>query len=224
MLQTTRTDTSAPAGEPTLSRREQNKLSTRQAIATAALNLMRAHGHAALTVEMVADEAHVSRRTFFNYYSSIDDALGEHIRVVLETAFEELDAVSTDTSIFDATFIAFSALVTSRTLEPVAFLCAADTHTPSLRAAALYYWQEYAEKFAQRIIAKRPELDPFEVAIYAQNTIGACNIAFEHWGATLAGPPTDQDLKHLEALLTRALEVLRFGFTSISENTTEQGA
>lgn len=219
-----RTAAALPRPDQPLSRREQNKITTRHSIAQAALDLMRQHGHHALTVELIADAAQVSRRTFFNYFASIDDALSEHIRVVLERAFEELDAVPANTPVIEATFIAFQALVSSKSLESVAYLCAADTQSPSLKGAALFYWQEYSGLIAQHIIAKRPEIDPFHITVFAQSTIGACYVAFEHWGHTLSGPPTSADLQQLERLLTTALELIKTGFTSLSVPTPEQSA
>lgn len=61
----------------TTSRREQNKARTREALLGAIRSRVSAHGVEALTVEDITEEAGVSRRTFFNYFASIEAALVE---------------------------------------------------------------------------------------------------------------------------------------------------
>lgn len=55
--------------------RERKKAATRQALHVAAVRLAMAHGADKLTVEAVADEAGVSRRTFSNYFANKEEAL-----------------------------------------------------------------------------------------------------------------------------------------------------
>jgi AcrR family transcriptional regulator len=62
--------TSAPLG-----RRDRKKSATREALRQAALRLALEHGYEQLTVEAITDAADVSVRTFFNYFTSKDDAL-----------------------------------------------------------------------------------------------------------------------------------------------------
>jgi AcrR family transcriptional regulator len=63
--------------------RQRKKEATRQALHEAVLHLAMERGLDAVTVDAVADEANVSRRTFFNYFTSKEDALlyGDRIRV-----------------------------------------------------------------------------------------------------------------------------------------------
>lgn len=64
-----------PSGDAGLGRRERKKLQTRRALQGAALRLAVAHGVGEVTVEQIADAADVSSRTFFNYFSSKEEAL-----------------------------------------------------------------------------------------------------------------------------------------------------
>ncbi|MGC1207290.1 MAG: TetR/AcrR family transcriptional regulator [Ornithinimicrobium sp.] len=64
-----------------LSRRELNKERTRESVRAAVLELAAHRPLAEITVEEIADHAGVSRRTFFNYYASIDAVLVEATRM-----------------------------------------------------------------------------------------------------------------------------------------------
>src|SRR5687768_8989636 len=64
---------SVVAGE--VGRRERKKLETRRALAHAALHLAAEKGPDQVTIEEIADAADVSVRTFFNYFSSKEEAI-----------------------------------------------------------------------------------------------------------------------------------------------------
>src|SRR4051794_35704611 len=55
--------------------RERKKAATRQSLHDAAVRLATEHGPDRITVEAIADEAGVSRRTFSNYFGSKEEAL-----------------------------------------------------------------------------------------------------------------------------------------------------
>jgi AcrR family transcriptional regulator len=64
--------------------RERKKAATRLALHEAVLRLTLEHGLDSVTVEAVADEARVSRRTFSNYFASKEDAILYGDRVHME--------------------------------------------------------------------------------------------------------------------------------------------
>jgi AcrR family transcriptional regulator len=66
---------SATTSEPEPGLRERKKAATREALHEAALRLAFEHGPEKVTVEAIADEAGVSRRTFSNYFANKEEAL-----------------------------------------------------------------------------------------------------------------------------------------------------
>jgi AcrR family transcriptional regulator len=77
------------AGGADLGLRERKKTATRQALHEAAVRLSIEHGPDRLTVEAIADEVGVSRRTFSNYFANKEEALLygdlQRIRALVDT-------------------------------------------------------------------------------------------------------------------------------------------
>jgi AcrR family transcriptional regulator len=69
------------------SRRERNKVRTRQAIKSAVLDLALERDIGTVTAEEIAEHAGISRRTFFNYYAGLD-------AVLVEATLEPMHAVA----------------------------------------------------------------------------------------------------------------------------------
>lgn len=67
--------TSTPEEHPAEGLRERKKRERKQALRTAAIELALEKGFANVTIEDICDRCGVSRRTFFNYYSTKEEAL-----------------------------------------------------------------------------------------------------------------------------------------------------
>jgi AcrR family transcriptional regulator len=85
-----------------LGRRERKKRSTRLALRAAALDLVAERGFAHVTVEDIADAVDVSVRTFFNYFTSKEDAVVGDDPELIDATKAELLALPAELSPLEA--------------------------------------------------------------------------------------------------------------------------
>jgi AcrR family transcriptional regulator len=150
--------------------RERKKRATRAALADAALRLCVEHGVAAVTVEQVAADAGVSSRTFFNYFSSKEEAVvaGDGATAAaFVTAFADRP---TDEPVLDALRQALLEVLASRLDRARAAQLQALRRTPSLlpHQIAAYSVQErgLADAISSRV-GVDPETDPYPLMLAA---------------------------------------------------------
>lgn len=98
--------------------RERNRREAWLAIHNAAAALALEHGLADTTVEMIAEQAGVSRRTFFNYFASKEDAvLGMQEIVIPDEALSEFRQ-DRSASLLERTVRLMAALMRTTTPDP----------------------------------------------------------------------------------------------------------
>src|SRR5262245_34114924 len=83
-------------------RRERKKAATRDALREAALRLAARHGVVNVTVEQIATEADIAVRTFFNYFSSREEALVATLTASAEALITEFRARPPTESVLEA--------------------------------------------------------------------------------------------------------------------------
>ncbi|MFJ9706297.1 TetR/AcrR family transcriptional regulator [Streptomyces sp. NPDC101234] len=153
--------------------RERKKAATRQALHEAAVRLAHEHGLEKLTVEAIADEAFVSRRTFSNYFASKEQALlhGDRVRIAaLVDLFRARPAEETPTTAFVRAAEEFAA---AHPVDPVQEERYREVlHHPTLGGAAAAVFAagelELAEAIGRRLPAgsDRPLRARFLAAVF----------------------------------------------------------
>jgi TetR/AcrR family transcriptional regulator, regulator of mycofactocin system len=172
-----------------------------------ALRLFAAQGFDDTTVDQIAAEAGVSRRTFFRYFDSKSDVLWGEFDLEVENLRRELATMPAKLSVMDAVRTAVLA-VNHYGPDDVPELRARMnliSVTPELAAsAALHYdaWERVIIEFVA-LRAKQPADSLYPLAV-GRATLATCRAAYERWAAR-----ADADLV---VYLDAALRALAAGF------------
>ncbi len=203
-----KTENAVPVG-----RREQNKIDTRRAIADAAFDLAVSVGPGSFTVDQIAERAGVSRRTFFNYFHSAEDALTVRTDGFLDLALEVFGRMPQDEPLFDSIIRAFSETTRMEGLLQHGALFRMADSNPDLLRAQLHAW-ERAEARIVEGLRRRLGADVSELYLTALvgSVLSCTKAAMRDWAAMpydAAGDPGEQ----LEGRILAVLTMLRDGFS-----------
>lgn len=195
-------------------RRELKKLATREAVRAAAVRLAVADGIENVTVERIADAADVSLRTFFNHFSSKEDAVFAAAEARAAELVEEFRRRPGAEPVLDALrAAALSVLDRDDTLgrDHVAALRLLR-RAPSLLARQMVVLTEQEQALtgavAERLGAGADDRFP---QLCAAAALAALRIATDRWLAGSAGVPPQQRADLLRAEIDAALADLAGG-------------
>lgn len=188
--------------------RERKKRATRQALHRAALRATLDRGLGQVTVEEIAESAMVSERTFFNYFTSKEDAVigmdPEHVDR-LRSAVLERPADEAPLTALRAVFVEHARFVDAKDREEWRDRFTAISQNPELVAAHLAAWSRM-ERAIVEAIAERTGLDP-DTALYpvlvTSAAVNAHRVAAQAWRSD----PT----RHLADAVGEALDLLAAG-------------
>lgn len=202
-------------------RRRQVKSANRRAILDAAAALAEERGLGHFTVQDLAERAGVSRRTIFNHFTSVDDAvyarLSELLGVVVDDFVEIADATPPPATpstgaVFEqlADVIERTALV--RSLSHIARLVGTSEDHPATVLWSHEVLQSVTARLTAEVTRRNPQSDPFTVALLASSLINAMVVAFEQWERETGAADTPGSRLVWQRLLRTAVEHLRHGF------------
>ena len=197
------------------SRRELNKAATRESIIAAGLSLAMTRGLGGFTAEELADAAGVSRRTFFNYFGSVEEAIAAPTFGFLDRALGKLRERPADEPILESALHVLTGMADNDLIEPMAqsFLVAAG-HDPLTRFQ-LQAFDDCADKIGTAIRERHPGLgDDLYVAALAGSIISCGKAALETWMAESGGDLSPSSLTRLRSLLSDAITHLKTGFAA----------
>jgi AcrR family transcriptional regulator len=180
----------------TVGRRERKKQATRAALSQAAVRLSLEHGVENVTVEQIADAADVSLRTFFNYFSSKEEAVVAGDSARGEMLLDELAArpasESPLTALHAAVLVFVDDLVSGDRREALQMMRRSPALLPHQLAAYAATERALAVAIAERVGEEVPEpvdgdddgaerpvgLYP---ALVAAVTMAAVRVAVQRW-------------------------------------------
>ncbi|MGM9473541.1 TetR/AcrR family transcriptional regulator [Pseudarthrobacter sp. YS3] len=202
-----------------LSRRELNKAATRQAITDAALTLLRGKGPGNFTVEDIADTAGISRRTFFNYFSSTEAALASMTHGFLDTALQQFRQRPANEPILESARAALMQLADPMTVAPLAELFSLTHENALLSRSELEAWDHCTEQIinaARERFAATPgaAVDELYLRSLAGSVISCGKAAMDVWFARCGADLSPGSLSILRQLLIDAMGHLGAGFSS----------
>lgn len=172
-----------PATHPPTGRRERKKSETRQALRTAAIRLVGERGFDAVTVEDITEAADVSRRTFFNYYGSKEQALtaADPDRLSrLRAALAARPASEAPLDALRAVLSVDTAELSGRRSEWLQQLAVINTD-PRLLAALAASWYQLEQELAAGLV-DRLDADHADTAdVLAATAVAVLRVATRRW-------------------------------------------
>jgi AcrR family transcriptional regulator len=190
-------------------RRDRKKAETRRALAAAALRLTLDHGGPdGVTVEQISDAADVSPRTFFNYFSSKEEA-------ILGVDPERRASLRADLAGRPRSEAPLDALRATLMAHTIAYADEADQWAHHARLAREHpsLFRTHVASFADferglvEIIADRLGLDPdrdLYPSLVVTNALTTMRVVLDHWQANRPSEP-------LSDLLDEAFRSLAVG-------------
>ncbi|HEV8623855.1 MAG TPA: TetR family transcriptional regulator [Acidimicrobiia bacterium] len=170
---------------PRLGLRERRKRLTAAELEAAAYRLFGERGFDAVTVDDIAAEADVSRRTFFRYFASKEDVLLADHFVQLARLREAMAGRPADEPIITALRNALLSLTSDfeERKDLVVTRARLMRDTPSLQARSLVH-QKLWEDAMQEMVAARLGVDPVKdlrPGVVSAATLAAMRVAFTSW-------------------------------------------
>ncbi len=204
--------TASPAGS---GMRASKRERTARDLAEAAYAVVRDVGFDAVTADAVADRAGVSRRTFFNYYPSVESVFTASVAAFFDSVGERLDARPADEDVLDSAVTVITDPGDVELLQRIGVLSAAGESSPHARGLILveaHTWLDWLEEWLRRRLP--PGADDLLVATYASTMLGAAEAAFRVWAKAPSG--------ELSATVARALDHLRTGLDPATPTPTPE--
>jgi AcrR family transcriptional regulator len=197
----------------TPSRRELNKAATRESIITAAVRLARERGLGEFTVEDIAMAAGVSRRTFFNYFSSAEEAIAAPTFGFLDAALEGFKERPKGEPLLESAIHILVALADNELIEPMAQSFLVSHGNDPVTRYQLQAFDECSDKIVTAIREREGDaLDEIYVHALAGSVMSCGKAALEVWLAERGDDLSPSSLDRLRELLVTAFGHLKAGF------------
>lgn len=196
-----------------MGRREANKAHTREALVDAVYEILLRDGEDGLTTEKIADAANVSRRTFFNYFPSVDAAIAAPAQEAQEELARALLDRPEDEPLLESAKKVVEAVFTRERLADAAVTWAACDRSPSARKYVLDQTELLAGLAGGWVLTnqqtRQSGADELTVAVMTASTLAAYDAARLQWLAENPGPVDDVSHDRFIAQVHTAIEMLR---------------
>lgn len=196
-----------------ISLRDRKKDQTRRDLSAAAIDIVATEGAERLTAEAIADRVGVSRRTFFNYFPSVDAACAHSAELLLHELTEELAARPRDEDVWETMRAFLTGGAGSPLIERLAILCTTREHSLQARHLAQDHIDAFVAWLTQWLTDRLgPDTDELYAATLAASVSATAEATLRIWSERHAGSTEPAVLAAYPDMLTRSLGLLRTGF------------
>lgn len=193
--------------------REQKKARTRSDLAGAAYELVREHGMESLTAEAIAERAGVSRRTFFNYFPSVESALTSTVSDFFEVLGQRLEERPVDEPLMESLGCMADGETDPQLLERITVMGAMGESSLQARRMLQEFTHDWLEWFEGHLRSRLgPDADDLYVTALATAVVAAAESSVRVWARSTGGQITPSTVTEFQTLLARSLNLLRTGF------------
>ncbi len=171
--------------------RERKREETARALARAAYGIVREQGVDAVTADAVAERAGVSRRTFFNYFPSVESVLTASVAELLGAAAARLERRPAGEDVVTSVLAVVDDPVDLDLVERLGVLAEAGQESPHARAlmvGELHEWLDWFEGWLRGRLGEGPS--DLQVATLAATLMAAAEAAMRVWARDAAGGST----------------------------------
>lgn len=203
-------------------RRERKKQATRAALREAALRLSLRHGVENVTVEQIAEEADIALRTFFNYFSSKEEAVVASFSLAAEEITAQFRARPRSESVLrafrEAVLVVMneSDALSQQYVEALQLIRRAPSLVPQQLAVLAAQQQTLAEAIAERVAPPRAvEMGVYPMVCAAAVLASLC-VVLDRWLRETAGLDQLSAMKVLGQQFDAAIAELTAGLDRLS--------
>ncbi|HPF81520.1 TetR/AcrR family transcriptional regulator [Nostocoides australiense] len=193
--------------------RERKKARTTQQLVDAAYALLAEGGFEAMTAEAIADRAGVSRRTFFNYFPSLEAVLVRGVTDLLDEVCGALEDLPADEPLLEGLMQLASSPAQEALLHRVAVLGALGTaapHTKTVLHTAMLDWLEWLIDFVRSRVPAGSD-DLYAVSL-ATAIVSAAQAAIIRWAEQTGADLSPSGVAAFRATLATSMNYFRRGF------------
>ena len=193
--------------------RERKKAQTKRQISSAAFDVVREHGIESLTADAVSQRAGVSRRTFFNYFPTIESSLES----VIHEFLDDIDRRLQESVVEGPLMASLARLILeedhAELLERITVLGVAAHNSAAHRGLFAECSHTWIDQFSDELANKADGATDDLYAVGAATAlISAAEASLRVWMRRTGGSITPRNLELRRQLLAEAIERLGVGF------------
>jgi AcrR family transcriptional regulator len=199
------------------------RVANRRAILEAARKLIAAHGFGGFTSADLARHAGVSRRTVFNHFPSVEEAilaaLSQELMDRADAWVEQVGPPGVRFATLAEAFDAFAASVPQLAFNPTVELVSGALEGDQNAARVGLAWRTsvltaVCAKVSEGVCARMDNPDRLAVEVMAKTIMGAWSTAFEYWLFETGGNTDDAGQALLLELTEAAIAQVRAGYSA----------